>query len=274
VLAGADGTGQMTMTDTDEDRASRYFDSIAPRYDELISSVTRNIWVRDAFRSLVEETVAPGALLLDFGCGTGADALWYAERGYRVIAYDNCRAMIDQLRTKCAAAITRGEIIPCHAEYQAFLRLELRPRPVAIVSNFAVLSLISDLPTLFRSFAGHVARPGHVIVSVLNPFFWKDMRHAWWWRSYIGSLGKGMVHVDGEDIETYRYFPTKLFAIASPYFVKVDQASVGALARANTNRHPWSAPESLTERLERRFWKKHPFRNCGQFIFFVFQRFT
>src|SRR3989442_1483049 len=145
-LAGADGTGQMMMKDTDEDRASRYFDSIAPRYDELISSVTRNIWVRDAFRSLVEETVAPGALLLDFGCGTGTDALWYAERGYRVIAYDNCRAMIDQLRTKCAAAITRGEIIPCHAEYQAFLGLELRPRPVAIVSNFAVLSLISDLP--------------------------------------------------------------------------------------------------------------------------------
>ncbi|PYU94786.1 MAG: hypothetical protein DMG25_05920 [Acidobacteria bacterium] len=74
------------MTDVNEDRSARCFDSIAAKYDELISSVPRNTWVRDAFRSLVADTVVPGSLLLDFGCGTGMDALWYAQHGYRVIA--------------------------------------------------------------------------------------------------------------------------------------------------------------------------------------------
>jgi SAM-dependent methyltransferase len=260
------------MTTTDEGN-SRFFDAIATRYDELVSSDPRHAWVRDAFQSLVAETVAPGGWLLDFGCGTGTDALWYAGQGYRVIAYDNSAAMIAQLQTKCAAQIAKGEIVPYHAEYEEFLKRELRPRPVAIVSNFAALSVIPGLSRLFAAWAEQLARPGYIIVSVLNPFFWEDMLRRSWWRDYIRSLGKGMIiRASRNRPDIYEHFPATLTAAASPYLVKVRQLGVGALTGGAKTHQPWSAPKTLAERLERRFSSTCPIRAFGQFIFVVFQK--
>ena len=260
------------MTTTDEG-SCRFFDAIAPRYDELVSSDPRHAWVRHAFQSLVTETVAPGGWLLDFGCGTGTDALWYAGQGYRVIAYDNSAGMITQLQTKCSAQIARREIVPYHASYEAYLNQELRPCPVAIVSNFAALSAIPGLPRLFAAWAEQLVRPGHIIVSVLNPFFWADMLRRSWWRDYIRSWGKGtIIRTGGNRPDIYEYFPATLTAAASPYFVKMSQAGVGALVGGRKTHQSWSAPKTLGERLERRFWKAGPVRTFGQFIFMVFQK--
>jgi SAM-dependent methyltransferase len=253
--------------------SSCFFDTIAPRYDELVSSDPRHAWVRDAFQSLVAATVAPGGWLLDFGCGTGTDALWYAEQGYRVIAYDNSAAMIERLQTKCWAQIAKGEIVPFHARYETFLKQELRPRPAAIVSNFATLSVISGLPRLFAGWAQQVARPGNIIVSVLNPWFWEDLLRPSWWRDYVGSLGKGMIIRRRENRpEVYEYFPATVAAAASPHFVKLHQLGVGAFTGGAKTHQPWSSPKTLAGRLERRFWETRPVRTFGQFTFIVFQK--
>jgi predicted RNA methylase len=72
--------------------------------------------------------VAPGATLLDFGCGTGLDALAYSRRGYRVLAYDNSPGMITQLRHCCQAEIAAGSIAPYSNE---LLRISGKFRPLA-----------------------------------------------------------------------------------------------------------------------------------------------
>ncbi|MDE3181039.1 MAG: class I SAM-dependent methyltransferase [Acidobacteriota bacterium] len=131
--------------------------------------------MRDAFLASVAERVDPGNLLLDFGCGTGTDALWYAQNGYRVIACDNSAGMIEQLRIKCADQVSRGAIVPYCSDYETFLKLDLQPRLIAVVSNFAVLSLVSDLPRFFAALAGHVAPYGYAVVSALKPLFWEDI---------------------------------------------------------------------------------------------------
>ncbi|MDE3180640.1 MAG: class I SAM-dependent methyltransferase [Acidobacteriota bacterium] len=210
---------------------------------------------------------------MDFGCGTGTDALWYAQHGYRVIAYDNSAGMIERLRIKCADQVSRGEIVPYCSDYERFLKLDLQPRPVAIVSNFAVLSLVSDLPRFFAALAGHVAPYGHAVVSALNPLFWEDMLRPWWWRSCVGSFGKGMIQVQGQRLCPRRYFPATVVSAAAPYFKKTGQAGAGALILNKSHQtHNWLTPKSLAERLERRLWKTALFRNLGQFTFLVFRR--
>jgi SAM-dependent methyltransferase len=271
ILAEAAGQVLGTMTETEESRNARYFDSLAAKYDELMSSRARNSWIRDAFRSLVLDTVPPGSLLLDFGCGTGTDTIWYAEQGYRVIAYDNSPGMMEQLRAKCAGQIARGEVRPYSTDYETFLKRELRPSPVAVVSNFAAFSVVADLQRLFAALSVHLATSGYVIASMVNPLFWKEMFRWWWWKSSIQSLGQGMIHVRGDGIATRRYFASYVTAAASPYFTGTDLAGVGALTR-NKGCHLWSAPRSLAERLEHRLWKKPFFRHLGQFTFFVFRK--
>src|SRR5438094_366385 len=82
--------------------------------------------------------VVPGSLLLDFGCGTGSDSLWYAEQGYRILAYDNAPGMMAELERKCSREIAAGRIVPLYAPYDRLAEvLQGQAHPQAVVSNFA-----------------------------------------------------------------------------------------------------------------------------------------
>ena len=174
------------MSRTQTDPSVLHYNSIASQYDQMLTSIPGDRWVRQAFQSFVTQHVPPGKLLLDFGCGTGTDALSYIERGYRVIGYDNSPGMLGELRHKCAAKIARGQIMCYSTPYRKFLSNAPDtgdPAPDAVTANFAVLNLIDELAPLFDAFAKMLATQGQVIVSVLNPFFWKEMIHLAWWKA-------------------------------------------------------------------------------------------
>src|SRR5439155_2831205 len=155
-------------------RSATYFDRIAEQYDTHLNAFGGDRWARAAFLQLVTEHIRPGATLLDFGCGTGMDALWYAEQGYRVIACDNSEGMLGQLRRRCAQEIKQGRVTPVLAdEIGLAAALDGQSRPDAVVANFAVLDVIEDKAALFSRFAEVLTSDGIVIVSLFNPFFWK-----------------------------------------------------------------------------------------------------
>jgi SAM-dependent methyltransferase len=63
------------------------------------------VWSGRPNTVLVEEVgdLAPGTAL-DLGCGEGADAIWLAERGWRVTAADISQAALDRAAGHAAAA--------------------------------------------------------------------------------------------------------------------------------------------------------------------------
>src|SRR6188508_1226527 len=89
-------------------RTGEHYDRIAGQYDDQVDGIPLNRAMREAFRQRVAVLVQPGGTILDFGCGTGIDAAWYAARGYRVIAYDISPAMVDVLRARCEDDIAQG----------------------------------------------------------------------------------------------------------------------------------------------------------------------
>src|SRR3546814_11775301 len=64
------------------------FDSVAADYDGprgnnvLIQRMRRTLW------EVVHRELPSGSMLRDLGCGTGIDALHFANRGYPVVATD------------------------------------------------------------------------------------------------------------------------------------------------------------------------------------------
>jgi SAM-dependent methyltransferase len=257
----------------DLEKNARFHDRLAPEYDAAMAKHPGNAWVRAAFRQVVRETVTPGSLLLDFGCGTGTDSAWYAEQGYRVLAYDNASGMMSELKRKCARHIDAGRIVPLNADYDDFPEvLRHYDRPHAVVSNFAALNHLQDLGPLFSVMAAHLQPHGVVIANVLNPLFWQHIIDPWWWKPILRGTQTGYISCVWEKASIYRHFMGPIARAASPHFVKVGQAGLGTFLRFESGSHDWTRPRSLTEWLDARLYRSFPVRYLGKFIFLTFRR--
>jgi len=66
-------------------------------------------WLRDEHLAIVRDLVAPGAALLDIGCGTGEEALALARDGYSVLGIDVSPGMVWHAQAKLTGhGIRRG----------------------------------------------------------------------------------------------------------------------------------------------------------------------
>lgn len=147
------------------------FDSVAANYDGprgnnlLVQRMREQTW------RTIERRVPPPAQLLDLGCGTGIDALHFANLGYGVLATDWSPQMVARAAARGHAHAT----LPRHSRLEAICvgahelqRLEGAPggRFDAAYSNFGPLNCIPDL----RAVSGECARlvkPGGLLIFTI-----------------------------------------------------------------------------------------------------------
>jgi SAM-dependent methyltransferase len=197
---------------------TRFYDAVAADYDALVGQAD-GVELRLAFCERVASIAGPGGLILDFGCGTGIDAAWYAARGHRVVAYDISSGMVDVLRARCRNEIESGQVILAVDSLDALaLALEACGRVAAIAANFAVLNHVRDLKPLLQQLGSHLAPGGALVANVLNPFYRHDMRRAWWWRSAWRSRGAGPIQQDGK-VTCYKHFVGAMRKATEPHFI-------------------------------------------------------
>jgi SAM-dependent methyltransferase len=251
------------------------YDIPAAQYDAQLTSNPYDVLARAAFQNLVVRYVPGGSTLLDFGCGTGLDALQYAQQGYRVLAYDTSPGMMAGLERRCAASIVSGEVIPYSMDYQRFLdSFPQWPAPHAVVSNFAVLNLIPDLEPLFDAFARRLAPPGWVIFSVLNPIHWSKVRMPEWWRG-LWKTDSGSPIFTAQPHTSYLHFLPRLLR-AAPQFQMVGRANAGKLVRYDSaipsRERLWWGQQAGVDPLQRALWHSPAYKLLGHFLFLVMRR--
>ncbi|MGY1638819.1 class I SAM-dependent methyltransferase [Geodermatophilus sp. SYSU D00742] len=130
-------------------------------YDELYRSVPA-VWSGRPNRQLVVEgSVLPPGTALDAGCGEGADALWLAERGWRVTAVDFSAVALERAAAHARARGLDDRITWLHADLDAWT-------PAAggadLVTAHYLHSRGADRPALFARLAGAVAPGGTLLV--------------------------------------------------------------------------------------------------------------
>lgn len=254
-----------------------FHDDLAGRYDAHLTNNVHNILAREAFAELVTRSVPPDSRLLDFGCGTGIDAFHYARKGYRVLAYDNSPGMVAQLEQRCKAEIASGKITAWSEGYPSFLmHFPQSAPPSAVVSDFAVLNSIRELEPLFDTFARHLAPPGWMIVSILNPLHWLKLKTPRWWLKALRDRDGSPVYTS-QPYVTYMHFEPALLRAARQFHL-VGRANSGRFVRydsltpANESRSWWGQADSNRKRLERALWRTPAYRMLGHFVFLVLRR--
>lgn len=262
---------------TDFEQNAAFYDALAPHYDGHLSGNPYDALARTAFRDLVVRHVGAGSILLDFGCGTGMDALYYARQGYRVLAYDNSQGMVTALERRCQTEIASGTIKARALPYPEFLKQAADwPSPHAVAANFAVFNSIRDLAPLFEMLARCLAPPGWIFASVLNPIHWSRIKAPGWWRNLLRARGKPPVYFT-QPYTSYLHFVPALLRVA-PAFHLAGRANAGALVRYDASRRRsgtslWWAEESVrVGAWSRIFWHTSAHKLLGHFVFLVLRR--
>jgi SAM-dependent methyltransferase len=121
------------------------------------------IWSGEPNARLVEEAsaLAPG-IALDAGCGEGADAIWLAERGWRVTGVDIAAAALDRARAVNVPASIAERIVWRQGDLVA------SPPPEAtfdLVSSHFMQMVPDALATFVRGIAAAV-KPGGTLLIV------------------------------------------------------------------------------------------------------------
>ncbi|HXJ51750.1 MAG TPA: class I SAM-dependent methyltransferase [Burkholderiales bacterium] len=140
----------------------QHFDTRAPRWDELYRSQR----FKDRLSLFVEgvrASVAPGATVLDYGCGTGRIALELARRAYRLEGVDGSSAMVEQATRNAAAeglsTVSFRAIDP--DTWHAGRRYD------AVVCS-SVIEYVPDDARLLQRLAEALAPGGALLISVPN----------------------------------------------------------------------------------------------------------
>ncbi|HKF91840.1 MAG TPA: ubiquinone/menaquinone biosynthesis methyltransferase [Acidimicrobiia bacterium] len=178
------------------------FDRIAPRYDRLnriISLGQDRRWRRHAVGAL---RLAPGATVLDLGCGTGDLCNVVAAAGYSPIGVDFSAGMLAAAHTPAPLARADALALPVPDASAD-----------AVVSGFALRNFV-DLDRFFRECA-RVLRPGGRLAALetaepAGPLL--RAGHNLWFRRVVPFVGATLAH----DAEAYDYLPRSTAYLPPP----------------------------------------------------------
>jgi SAM-dependent methyltransferase len=148
------------------DDTRRAFDSVAADYDgprgnnALIQRMRRTLW------HTVDREVAPHARLLDLGCGTGLDALRFAQMGHPVVATDWSPGMVARTRDRLAAASLEASTDVRQVGIHQLAALD--GTFDGIYSNFGPLNCVPDLAEVSAQCARLLVPGGVLVASVMG----------------------------------------------------------------------------------------------------------
>ena len=257
------------------------FDSASEEYDFTISHNFINTWIRKRSINELLPLVKPDDVLLEIGCGTGAEAIQISKKVRQIIATDISQGMLNLLRQKISAKKLES-ILPVQARAATISSIAplFDGGKVRIAYSFnGALNLEPDIEKFPLELSKIVDRGGYFVCSVRNILCLSEtIAHA-----AVLQLDKiaprrkqpTMVSVGGIDIPAFYYSTEFMSRLFGSFFKLKKLVGLPAFlppAYLNDYCIRFRPVTSLLEKLETVLADRFPFNRLSDQTLFVFQR--
>lgn len=253
------------------------FSRKADIYDAYCNAHPVIRWARKIVRQEVISRLKPGASILELNAGTGADAAYFVEHGYRVHATDIAGGMIAAVEQKIKTS-NHGERFT--AQQISFTELgQVAGGPYDLVfSNFGGLNCIPDLRTVTQSLPRLLTPGGYLVWVIMPPICPWELAQVLRGQVRVATRrlkNNGvMANVEGAPVMTWYHSSREVMEAASLRFRLLRQQSLSLFCPPSyMDRFPHHFPR-LTRfllDLDERLGGLSPFNHGGDFIAYTFQ---
>jgi len=155
------------VTNNQQIKAEEAFSRQSSIFDALEDGNKILQWMRVRVRNHLLSQLKPGSRILELNAGTGLDAVYLAEHGFKVHATDVSDGMVMQLEQKVKSQNIANAFTIQKCSYTELYKIEQEPFDY-IFSNFGGLNCIPDLGAVTKQFPG-LLKPGGKVTFVLMP---------------------------------------------------------------------------------------------------------
>lgn len=200
------------IRDNDETYSSDlFYDEVAVVYDKQLASNRNNGKIRKGIANYFLNQVK-GKHVLDFGGGTGADIAWLKANNFDIWFCEPSSAMRN---IAMSDNIKEGVnfLIDSQTDFRNWDKDTFPQKIDAILSNFAAINSIDNLPLLFSKLDDIMASGGHIIITLLDTTFWGVLKY--YLRGFVGAFIKKKYPVyitryNGREHVAYLHTPGKV----------------------------------------------------------------
>lgn len=136
-------------------------------FDDLYKQNKLSEYLRLQFRTEILSHLKPQSKILELNCGTGMDAVFFAEKGHQVLATDNAPGMLAQLDQKISEKNLGGQIQTLRCSFHDIHSLKDKKFD-HIISNFGGLNCTDRLDNVLEQFSA-LLNPGGKVTLMIMP---------------------------------------------------------------------------------------------------------
>jgi SAM-dependent methyltransferase len=258
------------------------FDLASEEYDFTIRRNFINTWIRERSIDILRGYTRPEDVLLEVGCGTGAETVEVAKNVSAIIAIDISQKMVDLLSAKATAKGLSKKIQAHRLSAADVSRVVayLGDRRIRLAYSFnGALNCEPHLERFVTDLHALLEPGGYFICSIRNTICLSEMlSHALVMQFDKATPRKrqpSMVSVGGTDIPSTYYSPRRFKKFFEPKFRLREMIALPALLPpAYLSNYYLKARRGfpLLEKLDLLVSDRFPFRLLGDQTMFVFQK--
>jgi ubiquinone/menaquinone biosynthesis C-methylase UbiE len=243
-------------------------------FDAIDESNELILWIRNRVRNEVLQYIPQSAEMLELNCGTGIDAIFFAQKGYKVLATDNAEGMLATLEEKTKHLHLQDNLSFKRCSFNNLEDLGFEKQYDYVFSNFGGLNCTDNLAKVLHD-VDKLIKPGGyfslVIMPVVCPWEMITVFKGYFKTAFRRFAKNGtMAHLEGEWFKCYYYNPSYVIKELKDTFKLVSLKGLSIVVpppfiEGFVKKHPLLF--SKLEKIENKIWDKPPFnRWCDHFI--------